>query len=181
MRAGKTEITIFTGDLTDQETDAIVNAANNSLLLGAGVAGAIRRRGGEAIQRDCDKHGPIQVGEAAITGAGQLPSRYVIHAASMRLGGTTTDDSLSSSIDHAFGLAREHDLRSVSLPAVGTGIAGYPMERCAQVMAASLYRALQAGWAPDDVRFVLFDDAADKAFGPAFRAEFDRLWTQSER
>jgi O-acetyl-ADP-ribose deacetylase (regulator of RNase III) len=177
MRAGKTEIRILTGDLTDQETDAIVNAANNSLLLGAGVAGAIRRRGGDTIQRECDEHGPIRVGEAVITGAGQLPSGHVIHAASMGLGGSTTDDSLSSSIDHSFRLAREHGLRSVSLPAVGTGIAGFPLARCAKVMAASLYRALQAGWEPDEVRFVLFDDAAEKVFEPAFRAEFGRLST----
>ena len=83
-------IVIIAGDLVEQDVDAIVNAANNDLLLGGGVAGAIRRRGGPAIQDECDAHGPVKVGEAAITGAGELPARHVIHAASMALGGRTT-------------------------------------------------------------------------------------------
>jgi len=81
---------IITGDLVEQAVDAIVNAANNDLQLGGGVAGAIRRAGGPAIQDECDAHGPVQVGEAAITGAGNLSARYVIHAASMSLGGRPT-------------------------------------------------------------------------------------------
>jgi len=109
---------IISGDLVEQQVDAIVNAANNDLVLGAGVAGAIRRRGGAAIQRECDAHGPVKVGDAAITGAGELPARYVIHAASMGLGGSTTTQSLKSSMDHAFRLAREHNVRSIAIPAV---------------------------------------------------------------
>ena len=89
-------IVIIDGDLVEQDVDAIVNAANNDLVLGGGVAGAIRRRGGPAIQRDCDAHGPVNVGEAAVTGAGDLPARLVIHAASMALGGRTTATSLRS-------------------------------------------------------------------------------------
>ena len=100
-------IVIIAGDLVEQQVDAIVNAANNELLLGGGVAGAIRRRGGSAIQRECDAHGPVKVGESAFTGGGELPAHYVIHAASMRLGGRTTAESLRSSMDHAFRLARE--------------------------------------------------------------------------
>src|SRR5216684_4412619 len=124
-------IVIIAGDLVEQQVDAIVNAANNELLLGGGVAGAIRRRGGPAIQRECDAHGPVKVGEAAITGAGDLPARHVIHAASMALGGHTTAAHLKSSMDHAFRLAREHGVRSIAIPAVGTGIAGFPMDECA--------------------------------------------------
>lgn len=175
MRAGKTEIRIFTGDLTDQDTDAIVNAANNSLQLGGGVAGAIRRRGGDAIQQECDRHGSIKVGEAAITGAGTLPARYVIHAASMQLGGRTTEESLVASMDHTFRLAREHGLRSIAVPAVGTGIAGFPLARCGEVMARTLHRALNAGWEPDEVRFVLFDDAALESFEPVFTSAFEKV------
>lgn len=172
MGAGHAEIKIFTGDLTDQDTDAIVNAANSSLMLGAGVAGAIRRRGGESIQEECDRLGPIQVGEAAITGAGRLPARHVIHAASMRLGGGTSAESLASAIDQSFRLAREHGIRSIALPAVGTGIAGFPMRSCAEVIAGCLRRALDAGWQPDEVRFVLFDDAARREFEAAFQEAF---------
>src|ERR1700693_1153977 len=93
-------IVIISGDLVDQNVDAIVNAANNQLVLGGGVAGAIRTRGGPAIQKECDAHGPVKVGEAAITGGGDLPAHHVIHAASMNLGGITTSHSLRSSMDH---------------------------------------------------------------------------------
>ncbi|MHB8589647.1 MAG: macro domain-containing protein [Candidatus Dormibacteraceae bacterium] len=163
---------IVSGDLVEQEVDAIVNAANNDLLLGAGVAGAIRRRGGAAIQQACDAHGPVRIGEAAITGAGDLPARYVIHAASMGLGARTSAHSLRSSMDHVFRLAREHDVRTIAIPAVGTGVAGFAMDECARMMAGSLHDALTGGWAPDEIRFVLFGDAARQAFEGPFRATF---------
>ncbi len=165
-------IVIITGDLVEQSVDAIVNAANNDLVLGAGVAGAIRTRGGPEIQRECDAHGPIAVGEAAITGAGELQAHSVIHAASMALGGRTTRQSLRSSMDHSFRLAREHAVRTIAIPAVGTGIAGFPIDDCARVMAASLRDAMKAGWEPVEVRFVLFSDGARLAFEGPFRSVF---------
>jgi O-acetyl-ADP-ribose deacetylase (regulator of RNase III) len=166
-------IVIISGDLVEQEVDAIVNAANNELVLGAGVAGAIRMRGGAAIQQECDAHGPVRIGEAAITGAGNLPARHVIHAASMGLGRRTSKHSLRSSMDHVFRLAREHDVRTIAIPAVGTGISGFAMDECARTMAASLRDALSGGWAPAEVRFVLFGNAAKEAFEGPFRATFD--------
>lgn len=168
-------VVIISGDLVEQHVDAIVNAANNDLALGAGVAGAIRKRGGATIQQECDANGPINVGEAAITGAGSLPAHYVIHAASMGLGGPTTEHSLRSSMDHAFRLAREHGVRTIAIPAVGTGIAGFAMDECARVMAGCLRAALVSGWAPEEVRFVLFGDAARQAFEAPFRVAFDPL------
>jgi O-acetyl-ADP-ribose deacetylase (regulator of RNase III) len=165
-------IVIVAGDIVEQQVDAIVNAANNDLVLGAGVAGAIRSRGGPSIQRECDAQGPVKVGEAAITGAGELDARHVIHAASMSLGGRTTEHSLESSMDHVFRLAREHDVRIIAVPAVGTGIAGFPIDACARVMARCLRRALDGGWKPDEVRFVLFGEAARQAFEGSFRADF---------
>lgn len=167
-----TRVVIIVGDLVDQEVDAIVNAANNDLFLGGGVAGAIRTRGGPAIQAECAAHGPIEVGEAAITGAGELTARHVIHAASMSLGGQTTTTSLQKSMDHTFQLAHEHGLRTIAIPAVGTGIAGFPMDDCAHVMAGCLNRALEEGWRPDEVRFVLFGDGARRAFENAFRSAY---------
>jgi O-acetyl-ADP-ribose deacetylase (regulator of RNase III) len=163
---------IISGDLVEQHVDAIVNAANNDLMLGGGVAGSIRRRGGRAIQSECDAHGPVKVGDAAITGAGELNARHVIHAASMALGGRTTTQSLKSSMDQAFRLARENNVQSIAIPAVGTGIAGYPMDECARVMCGCLRDALAGGWSPEEVRFVLFDEAAKQAFERSFTANF---------
>lgn len=166
-------ILIIDGDLVEQEVDAIVNAANNDLVLGGGVAGAIRRRGGPAIQAECDAHGPVKVGEAAITGAGNLRARHVIHAASMGLGGRTTKTALKSSMDHVFRLARDNDVRTIAIPAVGTGIAGFQMDECARVMAECLRTAQQQGWEPEEVRFVLFGMDAKRAFEGPFWAVFE--------
>jgi len=163
------QVVIIAGDLVDQDVDAIVNAANSDLLLGGGVAGAIRNRGGAAIQRECDAHGSVNVGEAAVTGGGELRARYVIHAASMQLGGRTTAESLRSSMDHVFRLAHEHGVRTIAVPAVGTGIAGFPMDECARVMADCVARALARGWQPEEIRFVLYGDAARNAFEEQFR------------
>ena len=168
-------IVIMAGDLVEQEVDAIVNAANNDLALGGGVAGAIRSRGGPSIQEECDAHGPVKVGEAAVTGAGELPARHVIHAASMALGGATTTESLQSSMDHAFQLAQQLGVKTIGIPAVGTGIAGYPIDECAVVMARSLRRALANGWEPDEVRFVLFGDGARRLFQASFQDIFGTL------
>ena len=167
-------VVIVSGDIVAQEVDAIVNAANNDLVLGAGVAGAIRRAGGPAIQDECDMHGPIRVGEAAITGAGHLRARYVVHAASMSLGGRTTRESLRSAMDDAFRLARTHDIRTIAVPAVGTGIAGFPIDECARVMAESLHRALSDGWQATEIRFVLFSEDTKTAFDAAFWSVFPR-------
>lgn len=163
---------IISGDLVEQDVDAIVNAANNELVLGGGVAGAIRRRGGAMVQQECDARGPIRVGEAAITGGGDLPAHFVIHAASMGPDGITTSHALRSSMNHAFRLAREEGVRTIAIPAVATGIARFPMDECAVIMADSLRDALIGGWRPEEVRFVLFDEAAKSAFEAPFVAFF---------
>ena len=168
-----TRITIVAGDLTEQDVDAIVNAANNDLVLGGGVAGAIRRRGGPSIQDECTAHGPVAVGDAAITGGGQLKARHVIHAASMALGGRTTSQTLTRSMTATFAIARREAMETIAVPAVGTGIAGFPLDECARIMATCLRAALDEGWTPSEVRFVLYDDAALGAFEPSFRATFE--------
>jgi len=159
-----TTIHIEQGDLTACRVDAIVNAANNDLILGGGLAGAIRRRGGPAVQADCDRHGPVQVGQAAITTAGELPARYVIHQASMRLGGRTAEPDLRSSTAAVLKLAEQNDVRTLAFPATGTGIAGFPLQRCAEVMLEEVRKHVAAGTQLTDVHFVLFDDAARKVF-----------------
>lgn len=116
-------IRVAQGDITEFVGDAIVNAANNQLVLGSGVAGAIRRKGGPSIQEECNRHGPIRVGEAALTGAGQLPVRYVIHAAV--LGDTPASlHTVRSAARAALRLASERGLRRVAFPLLGTGVGG---------------------------------------------------------
>jgi O-acetyl-ADP-ribose deacetylase (regulator of RNase III) len=163
-------IKILRGDLTQQDADAIVNAANNDLQLGGGVAGAIRRMGGPAIQQECDRLGPIAVGEAAITGAGRLKARYVIHAASMRLGGPTTEEGLRNSTRASLLRAKEKGLQTIAFPAVGTGIAGFPMRRCAEIMLQEARRHLEGETSLREVRFVLYDQTAYDVFREALAA-----------
>jgi len=140
------------------DTDAIVNAANNDLHLGAGVAGAIRRKGGEEIQRECDAIGSIPVGYAAITGGGKLKARHVIHAASMQLGGRTTAANLRTSVAHSLRIAAERGLKTIAFPAVGTGIAGFPLDECAAIMLQEAAQHLNGETSLERVYFVLFDD-----------------------
>jgi O-acetyl-ADP-ribose deacetylase (regulator of RNase III) len=138
------KVRIEHGDITDCDFDAIVNAANNDLILGAGVAGAIRKKGGPEIQIECDRIGTIPLGEAAVTTGGRLKSKFVIHAASMRLGGRTSEEHLRSATRNSLRRAAERKLKTIGLPAIGTGIAGFPMKRCAQVMLEEVRRHLES-------------------------------------
>jgi O-acetyl-ADP-ribose deacetylase (regulator of RNase III) len=159
-----TNVHIEQGDLTAYAVDAIVNAANNNLVLGGGLAGAIRRKGGPEIQAECDAHGPVQVGGAAITTAGRLPAKHVIHQASMRLGERTTADNLRNSTRAVLKLAEQHDLGTLAFPATGTGIAGFDLRQCARIMLDEVRKHIAAGTKLTDVHFVLFDDKARRAF-----------------
>jgi O-acetyl-ADP-ribose deacetylase len=155
-------IVIEQGDLTEMDADAIVNAANNDLKLGGGVAGAIRRKGGDTIQQECDEIGSIPLGGAAITSGGKLKARHVIHAASMELGGRTNALSLRSATAHSLRIANERRLKTIAFPAVGTGIAGFPMKECAEIMLREAVEHLERGSTLEKIYFVLFDkDAAD--------------------
>lgn len=158
------KIAIAQGDLTEMDVDAIVNAANNDLQLGGGVAGVIRRKGGDAIQRECDEIGSIPVGFAALTGGGKLKARHVIHAASMQLGGRTTAANLRSSTAHCLRIAAERGFKTIAFPAVGTGIAGFLMDECATIMLEEAVGHLKAGSSLEKIHFVLFDESAREAF-----------------
>jgi len=162
------KIEIRQGDLTEMDTDAIINAANNDLQLGGGVAGAIRQKGGPQIQAECDKIGTIPVGSAAITSGGKLKARYVIHAASMPLGGRTSPQSLRTSTAHALRIAAQRGLTSVAFPAVGTGIAGFPLRECAEIMLREAARHFQGSTSLERVHFVLFDPEARQVFEQVF-------------
>ncbi len=158
------KIILMQGDLTEMDVDAIVNAANNDLQLGGGVAGAIRRKGGDAIQRECDVIGSVPVGGAAITTGGNLRARFVIHAASMQLGGATSARALKASTAHSLRIAAEKKLRSIAFPAVGTGIAGFPLSECAKIMLAEVAAHLRTPTSLEKIYFVLFDAAALEEF-----------------
>jgi len=160
----KTKIILRQGDITEADVDAVVNAANTQLQLGAGVAGAIRRNGGPTIQHECDAIGPISLGETAMTGGGQLKARYVIHAASMQLGGLTTEGSLRDSTLNSLKRAEEKRLTSIAFPAIGTGIAGFPLTRCAHVMLEEVRTHLSGPTSLQQVLFVLFDAPALNVF-----------------
>ncbi len=168
-----TEIHIEQGDLTQYKIDAIVNAANNDLQLGGGLAGAIARAGGPEIQAECDRHGPVEVGGAAITGGGELPAKYVIHQASMRLGGRTTADALRTSTREVLRLAEENGVRTLAFPATGTGIAGFPMRQCAEIMLDAVREHVAGETDLTDVHFVLFDEGARNVFEDVRREKFE--------
>jgi O-acetyl-ADP-ribose deacetylase len=163
-------ILIVQGDLTEMDTEAIVNAANNDLQHGGGVAGAILRKGGAIIQEESDAIGTIPIGAAAITSAGKLKARYVIHAASMELGGRTSAKALRSSTAHTLRIAKEKGIRTIAFPAVGTGIAGFPIEECAEIMLREAVEHLKRGSSLEKIYFVLFD-------GPALKT-FERVWAR---
>ena len=158
------QIHIEQGDITRYEVDAVVNAANNDLQLGGGLAGAIARAGGPEIQADCDRHGPVQVGQAAITTAGRMPARYVIHQASMRWGGKTTAEALRNSTRAVLALAEANGVRTLALPATGTGIAGFPLRLCAEILLTEVLRHAAGPTGLTDVYFVLFDAQAAETF-----------------
>ena len=160
--AGK--IRFVQGDIADMDVDAIVNAANNDLVLGAGVAGAIRRKGGEKIQQECDRIGAIPIGTAAITTGGKLKARWVIHAASMELGAATTPDALRGSTLHSLHLARQKGLKTIAFPAIGAGIGGFPLRECAEIMLRAVAEDLRQPGSLETVYFVLFDRPAFDAF-----------------
>jgi O-acetyl-ADP-ribose deacetylase (regulator of RNase III) len=169
MKPFAERIAIQQGDLTEMDTDAIVNAANNDLVLGAGVAGAIRRKGGDQIQRECDAIGSIPVGYAAITTGGKLKARFVIHAASMQLGGKTIAGSLRNSTAHSLRIANDRGLKSIAFPAVGTGIAGFPLKDCAEIMLREAVQHLRGETSIETIYFVLFDEAAEGIFKRAWK------------
>ena len=121
-------------DITEMSVDAIVNAANQKLQHGGGVAGAIVRKGGYIIQEESNKIGEIGVGKAIITTAGKLKAKYVIHAVGPRMGEGDEDDKLKNATLNSLRLADEYNLRSIAFPAISTGVFGYPKDKCAKIM-----------------------------------------------
>ncbi len=133
-RINNTTIRLVSADLTDRDVDAIVNAANSRLQHGGGVAGAIVRKGGRIIQDESDRIGFVPVGNAAITTAGALKARYVIHAVGPRMGEGDEDNKLKKAINSVLALATEKGFKSIAVPAISAGIFGFPRDRCAKIL-----------------------------------------------
>jgi O-acetyl-ADP-ribose deacetylase (regulator of RNase III) len=163
------------GDLTEERVDAIVNAANAQLAHGGGVAGAIARRGGPTIQEESDAwvrlHGPVTHDRPAITGAGRLPCGYVIHAVGPVWGEGDEDAKLRAAVSGALTLACERQLESLALPAISTGIFGFPKERGARVILDSVldFFATEGSATLREVRLTLIDEATVSVFAEEFR------------
>lgn len=145
MKIKDTEIKIMMGDITDLKVDAIVNAANNKLLMGGGVAGAIKKKGGRIIEDEAVKKGPIEIGEAIYTSAGNLKARYVIHAATMGMDFKTDEDKIRNSCRNSLKVAEELKIDSIVFPALGCGVGGFPLLASAKIMAQEALRHLREG------------------------------------
>ena len=169
IQVNDTTLELVQGDITEMETDAIVNAANEQLAHGGGVAGVISRRGGPVIQQESTawvrQHGRVPTGSAAITSGGNLKARYVIHAVGPVYDGTPRSaELLAAAVQSALRLADEHGLKSIALPAISTGIFGYPMEKAAAVMLRAAIEYLEGETGLKRVVFCLYGRRAFEVF-----------------
>ena len=159
LKIKDTELLVMQGDITEQDTDAIVNAANRELILGGGVAGAIRRKGGDSIQRECRRIGGAEVGGAVLTGGGKLKARHVIHAVGPRMGEGDEEEKLCRATLNSLVLADSKGMKSIAFPAISTGIFGFPTHRCARIMLEVTRNYLSGESGLRQVVFCLYDSA----------------------
>ena len=167
-----TQLELAEGDITELDVDAVVNAANEDLQLGSGVAGAILEKGGPTIQEECDRIGHTPVGTAVLTGGGQLKAPHVIHAVGPRMGEGEEDRKLQSAVRASLALADRHGLKSIALPAISTGVFGFPMDRCARILLTEVYRYLQGGTKIERVVVSLLGDDTFEIFKRELRRGF---------
>jgi O-acetyl-ADP-ribose deacetylase (regulator of RNase III) len=165
-----TELEVLEGDITALEVDAIANAANNRLWMGGGVAGAIKRAGGEEIEREAIQQGPIEVGEAVATGAGRLPARWVVHGAVMGQNLETNADLVRRTTESCLRLADELGAETLALPAFGTGVGGFPVAECARIMVDAARKH-----EPSTLRRIVF-----AVYGSEAKAAFERSLAAAE-
>ena len=157
VKINNTVVELVQGDITEQTTDAIVNAANTALQMGGGVAGAIRRKGGSKIQEECNRIGSTYVGGAVITTGGNLQAKFVIHAVGPIHGDEHEDSKLKDATLNSLKLADREGLKSVAFPAISTGIYGFPKDRCATIMLSTTIAYLEGPTKLKKVIFCLYD------------------------
>ena len=164
LKIKNSRIKLVQGDITELDTDVIVNAANAQLILGGGVAGAIRGKGGPSIQEECNQIGGTFVGGAVITTGGDLKARHVIHAVGPRMGEGNEDEKLKNATLNSLKLMDEQSLKTIAFPAISTGIFGYPINRCATVMIAIAKDYLAGETQIEEVIFCLYSTADFEVF-----------------
>lgn len=162
---------LLDGDLTEMDTDAVINAANAQLILGGGVAGAIKRKGGPEIQAECNKIGGTFVGGAVITTGGNLKAKHVIHAVGPRMGEGNEDEKLKSATLNSLKVADENNLKSIAFPAISTGIFGFPIGRCAEIMLQTTIDYLKGQTGLQRVVFCLFGSKSYEVFENQLKKE----------
>ncbi|MFA5251426.1 MAG: macro domain-containing protein [Phycisphaerae bacterium] len=156
VKISKSVLELLEGDITEMQTEAIVNAANARLILGGGVAGAIKRKGGPKIQEQCCELGGTFVGGAVKTTGGDLKAKYVIHAVGPQMGEGNEDEKLKNATLNSLILADENNIKSISFPAISTGIFGFPVDRCAKIMLQTTIDYLNGQTGLEKVIFCLF-------------------------
>lgn len=157
-------IRLVQGNIALIECDAIVNAANKSLILGGGVAGAIKKFGGPSIQKECHKLSPIQTGEAVVTGAGNLKAKFVIHAVGPVYGEGHEEGKLAQATLSSLKRAKEKKVKDIVFPAISTGIFGFPLQKCSEVMIQVAKDFIQKNDYPQEIIFCLYDEEALSTF-----------------
>ena len=167
-----TTLELVEGDITDLDVEAIVNASNEDLILGGGVAGTIKKRGGPLVQEECKRIGSTPTGTAVITGAGKMKFKHVIHAVGPKMGEGDEDRKLSAAVRSSLALADRHGLKSVAIPAISTGNYGFPMDRCARILLTEVHRYLQGGTKLQQVIVCLYDSPTWKIFARELRRGF---------
>lgn len=163
---------VVRGDIAEQETEAIVNAANDHLWMGAGVAGAIKRKGGEVIEEEAAAQGPVEIGQAVLTSAGALKTKHVIHAVVMGQDLHTDAQKIQAATRNALKLAETKQIGSLSFPALGTGVGGFSPYHCAKIMLTEAIQFLITSKHLRHIRFVLFDEQTCSAFEEELRLQF---------
>ena len=165
MKIKNTEIKVVIGDITELRADAIVNAANNKLLMGGGVAGVIKKKGGKVIEEEALKKGPLEIGEAVATFAGELAAKYVIHAATMGMDFKTDETKIRNACRNSLKLASELKIGSIVFPALGCGTGGFPLLASAKIMAQEVLKLLrEEDTSLKEIIFCLYDDEAFRVF-----------------
>lgn len=164
MKIKNADLKIIKGDITELSCDAIVNAANNKLLMGGGVAGVIRKKGGQAIEDEALKKGPIEIGGAVATGAGRLKAKYVIHAATMGMDFKTDEHKIRQACANAFKCAEKLNLESIAFPALGCGVGNFPLVGAAKIMAQEILKHFRNPSTIKEVIFCLYDEEAFGVF-----------------
>ena len=170
VKIDKTTIALERGDITEAEVDAVVNAANAELWMGAGVAGAMKRKGGTVIEEDAMRQGPIEIGEAVLTVAGNLPANHVIHAATMGKDLKTDVEKVLAATKSVLAIAEKHKMASIAFPALGSGVGGLPPEKSAEAMLTTVIEHIKGGKSTlQKVLFIVYQDEAHKAFTEALK------------